>query len=534
MNCEKCQNRFSHQQHKAIEEYMFYCQKYCTPVNKYLLSLLEKKRLYFDIANCLFLLNDDLTKITSIFNTYSYWTSLTITSSSRYMAENIKIKILNNILSLIKTNLTKHKSIKSLSLLHLPLTTSRTLGLLYNILLHNKSIVELNIQYCSFAFTNNNNSSSNSSNINLRVNTSSNVLSVSSPLNIQHNCSHNSHNHNNNRNNKSNNLKKNISSLNTACGFYITKHYNNNNKRSNNTSSTQTTSPSTPSYTYTFKSIFQSIYYHPLIQFLSFTNNNIPDNDSSALITMMMNQHNKQKTKNWSHTLHSKYTLSSLPLKYDLYSLCHINLSHNKLGNVFAKEMSKLIANDIYLRKLDLSYNNLQYKECHLLCKSIKLNRFIVNLNLNCNPGLNEKIYIKLLLYLGKNIKYLKYCWEKGEYTESEFKRLIVEHVDKEMFQIDISVPNVVVGVGQNDVNDVNECDDEYQQQQQRNECVNVGDSNNNNKQCNLNYEEALERIKLLEEENKTLKSKMSTNSSNNNIKCKQKNKKRTKSVGFF
>ena len=445
------------------------------------------------------------------------------------MAENIKIKILNNILSLIKTNLTKHKSIKSLSLLHLPLTTSRTLGLLYNILLHNKSIVELNIQYCSFAFTNNNNSSSsNSSNINLRVNTSSNVLSVSSPLNTQYNCLYNNHNHNNNNINRINH-KKNISSINTACGVYITKH-------SNNTSSTQTTSPSTPSYTYTFKSIFQSIYYHPSIQFLFFTNNNMPDNDSSALITMMMNQHNKQKTKNWSHTLHSKYTLSSLPLKYDLYSLCHINLSHNKFGNAFAKEMSKLIANDIYLRKLDLSYNNLQYKECHLLCKSIKLNRFIVNLNLNCNPGLNEKIYIKLLLYLGKNIKHLKYCWDKGEYTESEFKRLIVEHVDKEMFQIDVSVPNVVVEAGENDVNDVNECDDEYQQQQQRNECINVGDdnNNNNNNQCNLNYEEALERIKQLEEENKTLKSKMSTNSSNNNIKCKQKNKKRTKSVGLF
>jgi predicted nuclease with TOPRIM domain len=136
---------------------------------------------------------------------------------------------------------------------------------------------------------------------------------------------------------------------------------------------------------------------------------------------------------------------------------------------------------------------------------------------------------------LGKNIKHLKYCWDKGEYTESEFKRLIVEHVDKEMFQIDVSVPNVVVEAGQNDVNDVNECDDEYQQQQQRNECINVGDdNNNNNNQCNLNYEEALERIKQLEEENKTLKSKMSTNSSNNNIKCKQKNKKRTKSVGLF
>ena len=42
MNCEKCQNRFSHQQHKAIEEYVFYCQKYCTPVNKYLLK--ERKK----------------------------------------------------------------------------------------------------------------------------------------------------------------------------------------------------------------------------------------------------------------------------------------------------------------------------------------------------------------------------------------------------------------------------------------------------------------------------------------------------------
>ena len=473
---------------------MFYCQKYCTPVNKYLLSLFEKKRLYFDIANCLFLINDDLSKITPIFNACSYWTSLTITSSSRYMSENIKIKILNNLLSLIKTNLTKHKSIKSLSLLHLPLTSNRTLGLLYNILLNNESLVELNIQRCSFTFSNHNNT-----NTNLRVHTSSNVLSMSSS-NTQHNCSHNH--------------KKNLSSLSTTNGFDKTKR---DNKRSNNTSSTQTTSPSTPSYCYTFKSIFQSIYYHPSIQCFSFTNNDIPDNDSSSLITMMMNQHNKQKTKNWSYTLHSKFTLSSLPLKYDLYSLCHIDLSHNKLGSVFGKEMSKLIANDIYLRKLDLSYNNFQYKECHLLCRSLKLNRFIVNLNLNCNPGLNEKIYIKLLLYLGKNIKYLKHCWDKGEYTESEFKRLIIEHVDKEMFQIDVSVSNIV----QNDVND-----NEYQQH--NNEHVNV----NNDKQYNLDYEEALERIKLLEEENTTLKNKMSSNKTRHNNK--QKGKKRTKSVGLF
>ena len=513
MNCEKCRDRFSQQQHKAINEYAFYCQKYCTPMNKYVLSLLEKKRLYFDIANCLFLINDDLVTITSIFNAYSYWTSLTITSSSRYMAESIKIKVLNAVLSLVKTNLTKYNSIRSLSLLHLPLTSNRTLALIYSILLHNKSLVELNVQHCSFTFSNNSNTATHlrANNGNLSVNTSSNVLSMSSS-HAQH--THHSH-HSNSKckcSSPKHSHKKAVSSLNTACGFYATKRRNDD-KRSSNTSH-QSTSPSTPSPCYAFKSIFQSIYSHPSIQSLSFANNSLPDEDSSCLITMMVNQHNKQKTKNWSHTLHTKFTLSSLPLKYDLYALCHVDFSHNKLGSVFAKEMSRLLSSDIYLRKLDLSYNDFQHKECQLLCRAVKSNRFIVNLNLNCNPGLTEKIYIKLLLHLGKNIKYLKWCWDKGEYTENEFKRLIIEHVDKEMFQVDVNVP----GSTQNDVND--DCAGAN---------VNATD-NNNDKQ--YNYEEALEKIRVLEEENRTLKSKMS--SSNKRCNAKQKGKKRTKSVGFF
>lgn len=548
MKCEKCQSRLTVLQQKAINEYNFYCEKFYIPKNKFFVCLLEKTRLYFDLCNYVSLLNEDIEQMYSIFNNFSYWNCVTITSTSRFMNDAVKIKVMNVILKLLKANMSKYKSIIKFNIVNVPLTNTKTLALLYDILSHNKSLIEINIQHCTFTFSDDNNTG-NAGN----AGNDDNVIKQSGD---DHFCEHflkkhkkhltlggNNNNNNINVANSSSIFKMNNTTMNE--GFYIkrkqlttyntTEHSNKTNININTTTTTH------HQYHYTIKSIFQGIYTHPTIQHIYFANNNIPDTYCEGLVHMLTNQNNKLKIKNWSHTLHTPYTLTSLPLKYNLNTLSLIDLSHNKLSSVFAKELSVLIESDIYLRKIDLSYNNFEYKECSLLCKALKYNRFILNMNLNCNPGLEQKVYIKIVLNLGKNIKYLKYCWEQGEFNESQFKNLILKYVDRKMFQIEAQKEeeytfgkgekweeeDIKGGSGNND-ND----NEEYMQTAMFGMNNNINEGNNYEYKDEYGkdkdvervgrYEDAMRKIKELEEENMRLK-----------MKIKRKNV-RMKSVGMF
>ena len=285
---------------------------------------------------------------------------------------------------------------------------------------------------------------------------------------------------------------------------------------------------------HSIKSIFQGIYAHPSIQHIYLSDNSIPDVDCEGLVQMLTNQNNKLKIKNWSHTLHTQYTLNSLPLKYNLNTLSLIDLSHNKLSSIFAKELATLIESDLYLRKIDLSHNNFEYKECNLLCKALKYNRFVLNLNLNYNPGLEQKVYIKIVLNLGKNIKYLKYCWEQGEFSEAQFKNLILKYVDRKMFQIEAQKEaEYTFGKGGGNeeeeedetevkgINDVKNNGEEYMQTAMFG-MNNDGNGKEKDFERMVKYEDAVRKIKELEEENMRLKMKI------------RRTNVRMKSVGAF
>ena len=549
MKCEKCQSRLTVLQQKAINEYNFYCEKFYIPKNKFFICLLEKTKLYFDLCNYVSLLNEDVKQMYEIFNNFSYWNCVTITSTSRFMNEDVKIKVVNVILKLLKANMSKYKSIVKFNIVNVPLTNTKTLALLYEILSHNKSLIEINIQHCKFIFNDIGKTGNDDDD--------DDVIKQSSD---DHFCEHflkkhkkhltlGSNNNISNVTNSSSIFKMNNTTMNE--GFYIKRKqltaYNTNDHSNKTNININTNATHHQHHHYTIKSIFQGIYTHPTIQHIYFANNNIPDTYCEGLVHMLTNQNNKLKIKNWSHTLHTPYTLTSLPLKYNLNTLSLIDLSHNKLSNVFAKELSVLIESDIYLRKIDLSYNNFEYKECSLLCKALKYNRFILNMNLNCNPGLEQKVYIKIVLNLGKNIKYLKYCWEQGEFNESQFKNLILKYVDRKMFQIEAQKEKEytfgkgerweedVKGGGGNNGNENN--DEEYMQT-----AMFGMKGNNNNDDGNEfgyrdeygyerkekdgermgRYEDAVRKIKELEEENMRLK-----------MKIKRKNV-RMKSVGMF
>ena len=460
----------------------------------------------------------------SIFNNFSYWNTVTITSTSRFMSETLKIKVLNVILKLLKANMIKYKSITKFNIINTPLTNTKTLSLLYEILSHNKSLIEINIQRCTFTFNDDNNT----------TNVDNDDINASSSLKQScddHFCEHFLKKHKkhltlNNTNVSTSMFKVNNTTMNE--GFYLKR------KQLNVCTEYHNKTNITPHH-YTIKSIFQGIYAHPTIQHIYFADNDIPDAYCEGLVHMLTNQNNKLKIKNWSHTLHTQYTLSSLPLKYNLNTLSLIDLSHNKLSNVFAKELSVLIESDIYLRKIDLSYNNFEYKECSLLCKALKYNRFILNMNLNCNPGLEQKVYIKIVLNLGKNIKYLKYCWEQGEFSEGQFKNLILKYVDRKMFQIEAQKEEeYTFGKGdelkegyEEEVKGVvhNE-NEEYMQTAMFGMNNNEGNAYAYGKEKDfermVKYEDAVRKIKELEEENMRLK-----------MKIKKKNV-RMKSVGIF
>ena len=146
-------------------------------------------------------------------------------------------------------------------------------------------------------------------------------------------------------------------------------------------------------------------------------------------------------------------------------------------------------------------------------------------------------MYIKIVLNLGKNIKYLKYCWEQGEFNESQFKNLILKYVDRKMFQIEAQKEedytfgkgekweeeDIKGGSGNND-ND----NEEYMQTAMfgMNNNINEGNNYEYGKDKDVErvgrYEDAMRKIKELEEENMRLK-----------MKIKRKNV-RMKSVGMF
>lgn len=433
--CARCENKLSEIQKKAIQEYKNECYKLYIEPNKFFKPLLHKEYLFFDLANYMNLPTEHIGKIKLILSKYSYWESVTITSTIKFASLSKISSTLNSILLCLSDNLTKFKGVHSLNLINLQVKNSKTLSLLHSIIVNNHSLLSLSFNSCDFSFEKIGN--------NLKTSKSEKIIRNSKQL--------------------------------------IT----------------------IPKKTQLVHSLFQSLINHENIQNLSLMGNAITDDFSPSIVEIVRNQNNNKKASNWKYTLHKPFNLSDIPLKYNLNSLCYLDLSHNYLSKKFTQEFIPVLENDIFLRKLDLSYNDIEYEDCEKFSKALKTNKTLINLNLNYNPGYLEKVHIKIIFRLGSNIKYLKECYEKGEYNENQFRELISKYAELEMFTIgneeEIRTNNHITNENIEEIDSKNitgefgKKDNEYEE-----------DNNQT-----MNYKRAMNKIKLLEEENARLKNQV-------------------------
>ena len=96
--CARCENKISEIQKKAIQEYKNECYKLYIEPNKFFKPLLHKEYLFFDLANYMNLPTEHIGKIKLILSKYSYWESVTITSTIKFASLSKISSTLNSIL----------------------------------------------------------------------------------------------------------------------------------------------------------------------------------------------------------------------------------------------------------------------------------------------------------------------------------------------------------------------------------------------------------------------------------------------------
>ena len=95
--------------------------------------------------------------------------------------------------------------------------------------------------------------------------------------------------------------------------------------------------------------------------------------------------------------------------KSDTDGLTEFIFHHNLLGRRFVEILSENIANDIYIRKIDVSDNKIPEEPILTnLVQSLQLNESLVNFNFNGNPGFTADAKHKIALCLLKNMEILK------------------------------------------------------------------------------------------------------------------------------
>ena len=86
-------------------------------------------------------------------------------------------------------------------------------------------------------------------------------------------------------------------------------------------------------------------------------------------------------------------------------SLSEYVLHHNYLGNNFLQALSRNIANDTYVRKIDLQHNSFKSEKAILnneFVNEIYSNESLINLDLRNNKGYTPKVARKLALCMLK------------------------------------------------------------------------------------------------------------------------------------
>ena len=196
------------------------------------------------------------------------------------------------------------------------------------------------------------------------------------------------------------------------------------------------------------------------LAFLDLSNNNFTDK-YGYFISRIITVHSQRRDQViWFYSLRNE-----LPPSNDYKKgLMFLNLNNNNLSQDSAEYISNTLYSDQYIRAIYLNNNKFDNSCCKKFIYMMRKNLTILTIDLRDNPGYDDDIHHRLVMKMGKNIRYLFQQYKMNEYTEDEFEQL-KEFIDISFFDVDI--PQEIVDYYNGNIQDTLEDNEELNEQNQ-------------------------------------------------------------------
>ena len=174
------------------------------------------------------------------------------------------------------------------------------------------------------------------------------------------------------------------------------------------------------------------------LAFLDLSNNNFTDKYGYFISRIITVHAQRRDQVIWFYSLRNE-----LPPSNDYKKgLMFLNLNNNNLSQDSAEYISNALYSDQYIRAIYLNNNKFDNSCCKKFIYMMRKNLTILTIDLRDNPGYDDDIHHRLVMKMGKNIRYLFQQYKMNEYTEDEFEQL-KEFIDISFF--DENIPQNIV-----------------------------------------------------------------------------------------
>jgi len=147
--------------------------------------------------------------------------------------------------------------------------------------------------------------------------------------------------------------------------------------------------------------ILRGLIEHSKIEILDFSNNFLDDKTGYMIARLISRQSERRDETVWKYGLRGEKPFNS-DFKKGLIS---VNISDNFISDNSADSIAIALQNDVYLRWLNLSRNQIFLEGCKKLVRSMRRNMTLLNLDMRDNYGYNENIHKRILVKISRNIK---------------------------------------------------------------------------------------------------------------------------------
>jgi hypothetical protein len=184
-----------------------------------------------------------------------------------------------------------------------------------------------------------------------------------------------------------------------------------------------------------FEVITKGLLTHESIEVIDLPGNKLTDKAGNMIGRIISRQCQRRDQVVWMYGLRNERPNNNDYTK----GLLSINLSNNLISDITAEEISNALANDSYIRSINLRNNKISLEGCKDFIKVLRKNLTLLNLDLNGNPGYDtsSNIHKRLVIKLSKNIKYLHTLYLENYYNKGEYDYL-KQFASFEKFNIEI------------------------------------------------------------------------------------------------